>query len=94
VAGVHGGGGVSTEKKYQVFVSSTYNDLVQERAAIIRTLMELDCIPCGMEAFPAVDDEQFEFIKKIIDDCDYYVLLVGGRYGSTHEDGISYTQKE
>jgi hypothetical protein len=56
--------------------------------------MELDCIPAGMELFPAADEEQFEFIKRVINDCDYYLLIVGGRYGSTGEDGISYTEKE
>jgi len=54
----------------------------------------MDCIPAGMELFPAADEEQFEFIKKIIDDCDYYILIVAGRYGSTAPDGISYTEKE
>lgn len=81
-------------KRYQVFVSSTYADLKDERQRVIQTLMEMDCIPSGMELFPAADEEQFEFIKKIIDDCDYYLLIVGGRYGSTTEEGVSYTEKE
>lgn len=81
-------------KRYQVFVSSTYADLKEERAKVIQTIMELDCIPAGMEIFPAIDEEQFEFIKRIIDDCDYYILIIGGRYGSLSEDGISYTEKE
>lgn len=41
-----------------------------------------------------MDEEQFEFIKRVIDDCDYYILIIGGRYGSTSEEGISYTEKE
>jgi hypothetical protein len=82
------------EKRYQVFVSSTYKDLQDERAQVIRTLMEMDCFPAGMELFPAVDEDQWNFIKKIIDDCDYYVLIVGGRYGSTTPEGLSYTEKE
>ncbi|VWC77891.1 hypothetical protein BLA18628_01008 [Burkholderia aenigmatica] len=82
------------DKRYQVFVSSTYADLADERRQVIQTLMEIDCIPAGMELFPATDDEQWEFIKKIIDDCDYYVLIVGNRYGSLSADGISYTEKE
>lgn len=82
------------DKRYQVFVSSTYADLQQERQKVIQTLMEMDCIPAGMEIFPAVDEEQWEFIKKIIDDCDYYLLIIGGRYGSTTEEGLSYTEKE
>jgi hypothetical protein len=82
------------EKRYQVFVSSTYADLKEERRRVIQTVMELDCIPAGMELFPAADEEQFEFIKRIIDDCDYYLVIIGGKYGSTTETGISYTEKE
>ena len=82
------------DKRYQVFVSSTYSDLIEERKKIIQTLMEMDCIPSGMELFPAIDEEQWEFIKKVIDDCDYYLLLIGGRYGSVTTEGISYTEKE
>src|SRR5882724_11250282 len=81
-------------KRYQVFVSSTYADLQQERQRVIQALMEMDCIPSGMELFPAADEEQWEFIKRIINDCDYYLLIIGGRYGSTTPDGISYTEKE
>jgi hypothetical protein len=82
------------DKRYQVFVSSTYADLKEERQHVLQALMEMDCIPAGMELFPAADEEQWEFIKKVIDDCDYYLLIIGGRYGSTTSDGISYTEKE
>lgn len=82
------------DKRYQVFVSSTYADLQQERQRVIQTLMEMDCIPSGMELFPAADEEQWEFIKRVIDDCDYYLLIISGRYGSTTPEGISYTEKE
>jgi len=82
------------EKRYQVFISSTFADLKDERSKVIQTIMEMDCIPAGMEIFPAIDDEQFEFIKKVIDDCDYYIVIIGGRYGSLSEDGLSYTEKE
>lgn len=82
------------DKRYQVFVSSTFIDLEEERKHIIQTLMEMDCIPAGMELFPAADEEQWDFIKKVIDDCDYYLLLIGGRYGSLSPAGISYTEME
>lgn len=82
------------EKRYQVFVSSTYTDLKPERQRVIQTLIEMDCIPAGMELFPAADEEQWEFIKKVINDCDYYLLIIGGRYGSLTPEGISYTEKE
>lgn len=82
------------DKRYQVFVSSTYRDLQAERGDVIQALLEMDCIPAGMELFPATDESQWELIKKIIDDCDYYIVILGGRYGSTNEEGISYTEKE
>lgn len=82
------------DKRYQVFVSSTYADLKEERRRVIQTLMEMDCIPSGMELFPAADEEQWEFIKKVINDCDYYLLIIGGRYGTTTPEGVSYTEKE
>ena len=82
------------DKRYQVFISSTYSDLKDERSQVMKSIMDLDCIPAGMEMFPAIDEEQFEFIKKIIDDCDYYILIIGGRYGSMTEGGISFTEME
>ena len=82
------------DKRYQVFVSSTYADLKDERQSVIQTLMEMDCIPAGMELFPAADEEQWNFIKRVIDDCDYYILIIGARYGSLSDTGISYTQME
>lgn len=82
------------DKRYQVFVSSTYADLKEERRRVIQTVMELDCIPAGMELFPAADQDQFEFIKRVIDDCDYYLVIIGGKYGSLTDTGISYTEQE
>jgi hypothetical protein len=87
-------GSVTTEVRHQVFVSSTYLDLVDERRAIIQALLELDCIPAGMEMFPAANDDQWSLIKEVIDLSDYYVVVVGGRYGSVTPEGISYTEKE
>jgi len=81
-------------KKYQVFISSTFSDLIREREMVLNTIMASGCIAAGMELFPAKDEEQLSYIKRIIDESDYYVLIIGGRYGSLSEDGISYTEKE
>jgi hypothetical protein len=81
-------------KRYQVFISSTYADLKEERRAVTQTVLNLKCIPAGMELFPAADEEQLSYIKRVIDDCDYYLLIIGGRYGSVSEAGISYTEQE
>ncbi len=83
------------EKRYQVFVSSTYEDLQEERQEIMQALLELDCIPSGMELFPAADEDQWTLIKRVIDDCDYFIVVVGGRYGTVSPTtSMSYTQME
>lgn len=81
------------EKRYQVFVSSTYTDLLQERAEVMQALLELNCMPAGMEIFPAANDDQWSWIKRVIDESDYYISIVGGRYGSISKiTGLSYTE--
>ncbi len=83
------------EKKYQVFISSTYEDLKEERKRIIDVLLQSNCIPAGMELFSATDGTQMETIKSVIDLCDYYILILGERYGSISEEtGKSYTEME
>ena len=82
------------DKRYQVFISSTYADLKEERRSVIQTVIELNCLPAGMELFPAADEAQLAFIKRVIDDCDYYLLIIGGKYGSVDETGVSYTEQE
>ena len=83
------------DKKYQVFVSSTYMDLADERQKVVEALLSKNCFPVGMEYFPAANEDQFTVIKKLIDNCDYYILIIGGRYGSVEKSsGKSYTQLE
>lgn len=83
------------QKRYQVFLSSTYEDLKEERAEVIQALLELDCMPSGMELFPAATEEQWAWIKRVIGESDYYIVIVGGRYGSIHKaKKISYTEME
>ena len=80
---------------FQVFLSSTYEDLRQERAEAISALLEVDCVPVGMEYFPAADTDAWSAIQRLIDGCDYYVLISAGRYGSADpQSGLSYTELE
>mgnify|MGYP001629857910 FL=1 len=84
-----------TLKRYQVFVSSTYKDLAEERSAVTSCLLDNDCIPIGMEQFPAMPISQWDYIKKMIDSSDYYLLILAGKYGSIDpQSGLSYTEKE
>lgn len=82
------------DTRYQVFVSSTYDDLRSERQEVMQALLELDCIPSGMELFPAADEDQWSLIKRVIDECDYYVIICAGRYGTIASTGVSYTEME
>ena len=87
------------EKKYQFFISSTYEDLKVEREKAIFTILSMDQFPVGMELFSAADEDQWEVIRQTIDTSDYYVLIIGNRYGSiipagNPDAGISYTEKE
>ncbi|EUJ38640.1 hypothetical protein PWEIH_09241 [Listeria weihenstephanensis FSL R9-0317] len=82
------------DKKLQVFISSTFEDLQDERQRCINAVLDAGHIPCGMELFKSGSD-QITTIKKWIDQSDVYVLILGGRYGSTMPDSdISYTHWE
>lgn len=81
--------------KYQIFISSTYLDLREEREAVTWAVLTARHIPVGMEAFTATDDRGWATITSAIDRSDYYVLLLAGRYGSVDKkDGLSWTEKE
>lgn len=82
------------DKKYQIFVSSTYTDLIKAREEVIKVILSLYQIPIGMEMFSADNDEQWSIIKSTIDNSDYYLLIIGHRYGSLSKEDISYTEKE
>lgn len=86
------------DKKYQIFISSTYEDLKKERQKVIDAILTMNQFPVGMEMFSAADEEQWEIIRETIDVSDFYVLIVGNKYGSIiqsgEDTGISYTEKE
>ena len=82
------------KRKYQIFVSSTYDDLKEERRAVIEAILRMKHIPIGMELFQAGNTDQWSYIKNRILESDYYVIIVAERYGSTIADGMSYTELE
>lgn len=81
------------DRRYQVFVSSTFRDLIKERQAVLDGILQAGHFPAGMETFPAANGTPWEVIQRVIDESDYYVVIVGGKYGSTLE-GVSYTERE
>lgn len=83
------------QKKMQVFVSSTFTDLISERQAAVAAILKAGHMPAGMELFTAGNQSQMDVIRRWIDDCDIYMLILGGRYGSIEPNtGLSYTELE
>lgn len=83
------------KKKLQIFISSTYSDLVHERQTAVKAVLKAGHIPAGMELFRASDLSQQEIIKKWIEESDAFMLIIGGRYGSLlPSKDKSYTQWE
>lgn len=83
------------KKRLQVFISSTYLDLKEERQAAVSAILKSGHIPAGMELFTAGDRSQLEIIKRWIDESDVFMLILGGRYGSIEStSGKSYTELE
>jgi site-specific recombinase XerD len=85
---------MNLHKKFQIFISSTYIDLIEARSQVTEKILSMYQFPIGMEMFSAGNDNQWTVIKRTIDISDYYVLIIGHRYGSTTDDGTSYTEKE
>lgn len=78
-----------------MFVSSTYNDLKDDRQAAVSAILKSGHIPAGMELFTAGDKSQMATITRWIDESDVYMLILGGRYGSIEiSSGLSYTELE
>ena len=86
------------DKIYKVFVSSTYLDLKEQRQKVIDSILKMKHLPVGMEMFNASSDSQWKIITETIDDSDYYILILGKRYGSVMDKGpdkgVSYTERE
>ena len=83
------------KRKLQVFVSSTYSDLIEERQAAVAAILKAGHIPAGMELFAAGDKSQMKTIERWIDESDVFMLILGGRYGSIEPNsGRSYTELE
>ncbi|MFD0716405.1 DUF4062 domain-containing protein [Paenibacillus sp. GCM10027626] len=66
-------------KKLQVYISSNYSDLIEERHAAVEAVLRAGHIPAGIELH--FKEPSMGIIKKWIDDSDVFVLIIGGAYG-------------
>lgn len=65
----------------KVYISSTYQDLVEFRAAIDRTLRRMGHDVVGMEQYVAEGSKPVDRCRADVKACDAYVIVVAWRYG-------------
>lgn len=68
-------------RKYHVFISSTQDDLKNERAVLTRLIWEIGHIPVCPDDFDITDKEDRRIIKRLIGGCDYLLALVAHKHG-------------
>jgi hypothetical protein len=88
-----------TESKPKIFISSTIYDFQDLRSALKFWLEELgyEVLTSENPDFPVQADlSSYETCLSAIDDCQYFILLIGGRVGGWYNeaDRVSITQAE
>ena len=80
---------------YTVFVSSTFNDLREERRAVRDGLLKVGCLPVGMEDFLSATDEGFDqvdaelLVETILEDESEDTRVICYMY---HADGMTLSE--
>jgi Domain of unknown function (DUF4062) len=83
-----------TDRRYQVFISSTF-DLQSERKAAIEGVFERGHIPIALERFSPANLSDLQVIENAMDSSQVYILILGHRYGEVIPKlNISYTEFE
>lgn len=83
------------ERKYQIFISSTFTDLQEERLKVVKQILDSYHFPIGMEMFVTRNKSQWEIIKRTIDSSDLFLLIIGYRYGAIDKStNKSFTHME
>lgn len=85
---------MSLEKRYQVFISATYPDGQQARQALMLPMLEHGMVPTGLENAASQGDTLSFLEQRLIEQSDYVVLILAGRYGSLSPMGLSQIHRE
>jgi hypothetical protein len=83
----------------KIYISSTYQDLVEHRTAVDRALRRMGHDVIGMEQYVAEGNKPLDRCLADVQIADLYVVIVGWRYGYIPKDqpaagGLSVTQLE
>jgi hypothetical protein len=65
----------------KVYISSTYQDLIDHRAAVDRTLRRMGHDVIGMEQYIAEGSKPVDRCKADVQASDIYVIIVAWRFG-------------
>jgi hypothetical protein len=68
--------------KYHIFIGSTLDDLKNERKELFRIVMELGHIPVMADYLDGDARNNLKLLQKIIEECDYFIALVGHKYSA------------
>ena len=86
-----------SKKLHTAFVSCP-TELREERRAVLDVLLSFDAFPISTEFFTIQSKDGFRDIEQLIDDSDYFILLLSDRSGSVLDlpDGTcaSWTELE
>lgn len=79
----------------KVFISSTYKDLIDYRAAAIRAVEGTNYQASKMEVFGARPDEPLDACLKEVEESDFFIGIYAHRYGYIPANSdISITEME
>lgn len=82
-------------RKLQIFLSSTFEDLIDYRLTAMEAVLASGHIPAAMEQFSPGDETAWEKIQRWVNESDAFILILGGRYGSLEPlSGKSYMHLE
>lgn len=85
----------TAQKAFRIFVSSTYEDMIEYREAVMSALTSIDTLPVGMEQFVSSPDKSLDVCLSEVRRCQLFIALVGMRYGSIEEEsGKSFSELE
>ena len=79
------------DKRHHAFISTTEADMHAERVVLSQTLVSQGFFSWGLEQRAPLTTA---FARRQIDDCDYFILMLGSRYGELSASGVSYMHLE
>ena len=79
------------DTRYQVFISTSGNEMQPERAVLTQTLVGMGFFSWGLEQRTPLSTS---IARRQIDDCDYVVILLGSQYGEQSVSGVGYMHLE